>query len=131
ARTLDSVTLDARVVRLASAGGLRLTLVEGDGRVLADSHEPPAGLDNHGQRPEILAARTAGEGWSLRFSQSLGEEFLYFARPWSGEGGFLRVALPLADLRAAIGRAQLELLLTLGLLCALALLAAALLAWRL
>src|SRR5690606_31310162 len=71
ARTLAPATLDARVARLASAGGLRLTLVDSDGRVLADSHERAASLDNHGQRPEILAARTAGEGWSLRFSQSL------------------------------------------------------------
>src|SRR5512140_3418385 len=48
-------------VRLAARqAGARLTLIEADGRVIADSEVAPeqlGRLENHGSRPEILAAR--------------------------------------------------------------------------
>ena len=36
--------------------GLRLTLIRGDGKVIADSHEDPARMENHANRPEIRSA---------------------------------------------------------------------------
>src|SRR6187402_1897547 len=41
----------------------RFTVLAADGTVLADSHEDPAHMENHADRPEIVAAR---EGRALQ-----------------------------------------------------------------
>lgn len=86
----------------------RFTLIAPDGTVLADSHEDPANMENHADRPEIVAAR---EGQPIqpqpRRSQTLKLNMLYGATAVraqaSGDGpvlGYARVALPAADLDA-------------------------------
>ena len=44
------------VVQIGRESGSRITLVAPDGRVLADSAEDPALMDNHASRPELMAA---------------------------------------------------------------------------
>jgi two-component system phosphate regulon sensor histidine kinase PhoR len=96
----------------------RFTVLAADGTVLADSHEDPAHMENHADRPEIVAAR---EGRPLqphpRFSQTLKMNMLYGATAVRAEGpdakllGFARVALPAADLdaqAAVVRRAVLQ-----------------------
>ena len=83
---------------LASDGPLRITVIQPDGRVLADSEIEAAALENHADRPEFIAAARLGSGTSTRFSESLGEEMVYYAMPVRNEGGepvlFVRLALP-------------------------------------
>ena len=57
----------------------RITLVETQGRVIADSHTDPLKLNNHRDRPELIAALQTGTGSSKRFSNSLEIEMLYVA----------------------------------------------------
>jgi two-component system phosphate regulon sensor histidine kinase PhoR len=85
-----------RVRRLGQEIATRITLIARDGRVLADSDEDPARMENHGERPEIQAARDTGFGTEIRFSQTLGARMQYVAVRQEGEGpvGFVRVALP-------------------------------------
>lgn len=64
---------------MASQINTRITLVGKQGRVFADSHKDPQQLDNHGDRPELIAALKTGNGSSKRFSDSLGIEMLYIA----------------------------------------------------
>jgi signal transduction histidine kinase len=95
------VEVDALAAR---APGRRITVVGLDGRVLADSAEDPAVMDNHGERPEILAAGSAA-GPRLRTSRTLQQEMLYFALPVraGSDGavlGFARLAVPAVDIRA-------------------------------
>ena len=99
-----------RVVRELSSRlpDRRFTLIAPDGTVLADSHEDPAHMENHADRPEIVAAR---EGHAIRpeprRSATLKLNMLYGATAVRAEGaadqpllGFARVALPAADLEA-------------------------------
>jgi len=105
ARTPEAdARLQAEVRILAAlAPGRRITVVALDGRVLADSAEDPAIMDDHGERPEIRAAGSAA-GPRLRISRTLQQEMLYFALPVRGGDnamlGFARLAVPAVDIRA-------------------------------
>ena len=84
--------------------GVRATLLNGQGRVLADSETDPSdlsALENHADHPEISAALQQGRGSSLRYSKAQDIEILYVATtvPEIGDGDFvLRLALPLRDM---------------------------------
>lgn len=72
----------ARLQKLAEANsGLRhrFTLIKPDGVVLADSRKDPLQMENHGDRPEILAALAHGSGHSQRYSTTIGKQLYYFA----------------------------------------------------
>ncbi len=60
---------------------MRLSLVAVDGTVLADSHEDPALMNDHSNRPEIIKAIDEGYGTSTRYSGTLQYEMLYVAVP--------------------------------------------------
>jgi two-component system phosphate regulon sensor histidine kinase PhoR len=95
--------LDAEADRLGSRLDARVTLIAPDGRVLGDSAEPlenlPA-LENHATRPEVLEAKASGLGRARRFSATLGIDMLYVAAPVQHSSiAFVRVALPLTDIR--------------------------------
>ena len=88
----------------AARSGARVTIVARDGRVLADSSENPQVMENHGSRPEIVAAWNAGEGRAVRHSNTVHRDMMYWARPLrlgNGEEFMLRLAAPLADIEAA------------------------------
>jgi two-component system phosphate regulon sensor histidine kinase PhoR len=87
------------LVRGASAQlGARVTVVRADGVVLADS-EARQPLENHAQRPEIVAARTNGDGFAVRHSATLGRDLFYLARRINERGDVVRLALPYDELR--------------------------------
>jgi two-component system phosphate regulon sensor histidine kinase PhoR len=77
--------------------GTRLTLIQPDGTVLADSSADARQMENHRDRPEIELAAEHGVGFITRVSTSIPEPFEYCAvRVGSREEprGFVRVALP-------------------------------------
>ncbi len=74
-----SAGLNDYIARQGQQSGTRITLIAQDGRVLADSHQKPAGMDNHGQRPEILLAVAQGEGVAVRYSDSVQQQQMYYA----------------------------------------------------
>jgi len=89
-------TLTQRVGRAADA---RFTVIDGEGRVLADSEADPAALENHGDRPEVAQALNGLEGRERRESATLRQEEVYVAVPlpesasaWSE--GVVRIAQP-------------------------------------
>jgi two-component system phosphate regulon sensor histidine kinase PhoR len=80
----------------------RITIIEPDGRVSAESKADLEQLDNHYDRPEIVQARSFGEGTSVRYSHSVDMEMVYLARRVQIAGGkefYLRGALPLVMLQ--------------------------------
>lgn len=90
------------VRRLATNDGVRITLIRANGSVLADSDENPDRMDNHSNRPEIIAAKTAGTGENTRWSHTLSEDMTYVAVAVRKHGqikGFIRTALPLTAIR--------------------------------
>lgn len=59
--------------------GVRVTLVEKDGNVIYDSATDSDIMENHGERPEIVAAYEKGEGTDIRISETLDKSTYYYA----------------------------------------------------
>jgi len=99
----EMAELDAEADRLGSRLEARVTLIAPDGRVLGDSAEPLENLptlENHATRPEVLQAKASGLGMARRPSATLGIDMLYAAAPVQHPSiAFVRVALPLTDVR--------------------------------
>ena len=74
-----------------SSGETRITLIDGDGKVLGDSHAVVADMSNHGDRPEVIRARQGERGLALRNSSSLGYRLMYLALPMDLKGQLILV----------------------------------------
>ncbi|MCL2789845.1 MAG: ATP-binding protein [Desulfobulbus sp.] len=76
----------------------RITVIDGNGTVLADSDEDHLLMDNHARRPEVEPALTGEIGYAMRHSRTLGETMLYAAIPVilgpDQHRGALRLAIP-------------------------------------
>lgn len=83
----------------AQAAAARATVIDADGKVLADSEANAASMENHSRRPEFVAALKGDVGTHTRRSHTIGIPFLYVAAPISG--GAVRLAYPLSDVEAA------------------------------
>ena len=90
----------------------RCTLVAEDGTVLFDNYADPAGMDNHADREEIVAARTSGQVAVMRRSQTLGSDALYAAAPLD-DGMVLRLAETRASLASFLGGMAAQLVISL------------------
>ncbi len=84
------------VKRLADIINLRITIINHQGAVLADTRvKDGAGLDNHLYRPEIQYALKNSRGESIRYSDTLRIDMLYTAR--KSRNLILRIAKPLYE----------------------------------
>jgi two-component system phosphate regulon sensor histidine kinase PhoR len=101
--------LQRRMEALGREIATRITLVDAQGRVLADSDKDPAAMDNHANRPEIRAAAENHIGTATRFSQTLGKPLMYVAlrvdAPSAGVA-YVRVALPVDQVRGQLAEIQ-------------------------
>lgn len=100
--------------RFGSVLGARVTVVRGDGTVLADSEHDVATMDNHAGRPEIQAALRTGVGTALRPSSTMEAPYFYVARSIAGGEGVVRMGMPvqavqglLRDVRQQVAGAAL------------------------
>ncbi len=84
----------------------RITVILPDGRVVGDSAENPAVMENHRNRPEMAAALAEGTGQSVRYSDTTRRHLLYLAVPVRGKdgtvAGVVRASLPLAVVDEAL-----------------------------
>ena len=73
---------------------IRVTIIDKDGRVLADSDADALKMENHKNRPEIFDATYKAYGTSVRESHTIGKELLYVAKKFKLDDKeyFLRVA---------------------------------------
>jgi two-component system, OmpR family, phosphate regulon sensor histidine kinase PhoR len=110
--------LDAEADRIGDLVGARVTFIAADGRVLGDSAEPleaVAAMENHATRPEIVAAAQTGFGRARRYSATLNIDMLYVAVPVRhADIAFVRVALPLSDIRQQLRTVLIATLTALG-----------------
>jgi two-component system phosphate regulon sensor histidine kinase PhoR len=104
-----ATALQARVAALGREIATRITLIDAHGRVLADSEKDPAEMDNHANRPEIVAAAANQFGTATRFSRTLQRSLTYVAlrmeAPVSGVA-YVRVALPLDQVHGQLAEIQ-------------------------
>jgi two-component system phosphate regulon sensor histidine kinase PhoR len=71
--------LEKRLAALGSEIGTRITLIDGQGKILGDSDESPEIMENHADRPEFQEAASRGWGAATRFSHTLGKTMMYLA----------------------------------------------------
>jgi two-component system phosphate regulon sensor histidine kinase PhoR len=93
--------IDRFVKEIGSEISTRITVIARDGKVLADSEEDPAVMENHGKRPEIMEAFQDHKGKSLRYSTTVKSEMLYVAKPVKVDGevvAVLRVSIFLREI---------------------------------
>ncbi len=108
----DRLQQRARALAGQDGEGLRVTLLDAAGRVLADSEREPEEMEDHDQRPEVLTARQGGVGSDVRLSGTVGERLMYVAvrnEKADSPVAVVRLALPvdriqdrLADLRHVV-----------------------------
>jgi len=87
----------------------RITVINPEGTVIADSHEDPRQMENHGSRPEIITAIKGKIGKNIHYSHILKVNMLYVAAPVIENGkllGIIRVSEPLSDLKTGIRHIQ-------------------------
>ncbi len=104
----------------------RFTWIAPDGSVLYDTDASSDTLENHAARNEVRDALETGEGESVRYSATLLEKTMYYARRLE-DGSVLRVSVA----RATIGVLLLGMLQPIVIVLAVALVLSALLARRL
>ncbi len=107
----DLTALQAFCTTAGKSSGTRLTVIATDGEVLADSDQDPGRMENHGDRPEILAALAGGPAPSLRFSHTLQENMMYVAIPLVQDGKtkwVLRTAIPVTFIDSALRKIFLK-----------------------
>ena len=97
--------ISEQLKQIARISGARVTVVDAQGKVFADSEKDVASLENHFSRPEVQEARLRGKGKSMRFSQTIGVDTLYVAITMRSKpqiAGYIRLARPLHDVQNAI-----------------------------
>lgn len=120
--------------QIAGISGSRVTLVDAQGKVFADSEKDIMGLENHFNRPEFQEARLRGKGQSVRFSQSLGVDMLYVAVPIKTQAqitGYVRLARPLHDVQSLVEKVYRKILLAICIVAIISLLIALFISYRL
>jgi two-component system, OmpR family, phosphate regulon sensor histidine kinase PhoR len=120
--------LDEEADRLGQLVSSRITFVAEDGRVVGDSTqavEALGSLENHAQRPEVIAARERGIGTSERYSTTVDDDLAYVAvRASHPVVRYVRLALPLTDIAGQLAAIRRAALIAIGVSVPLALLVA-------
>ncbi len=104
------VDLQGFVNRAGKDLNLRVTFVNKNGYVRADSDVERSRLeelDNHINRPEIKSALRNGNGNSIRYSRTVKDVLLYYARKIGGDTlpeGYLRISMPYSRVQKALDR---------------------------
>ncbi len=106
--------LNATDFRYTWAPDYRLTWIASDGTVLYDTVDPAENMENHGNRAEVREAFAAGESTSVRYSSTLTEQTLYYARALNN-GTVLRISISQATV-LALALAMLQPILLVGIL---------------
>ena len=75
-----------------STKNYRLTWIDSDGTVKYDSVRDAESLENHADRDEVTQALESGEGESTRYSSTLLEKTMYYARRLN-DGTVLRISV--------------------------------------
>ncbi len=91
-----STKIEQLIRNFGEKAKIRVTVVDPDGRVLADSDVAAVTMKNHKLRPEIVQARLGKIGKATRLSESTKTEYYYLAIPLlekSDPIGILRLAM--------------------------------------
>ena len=85
----------------AAAPDKRLTIIDTDGTVLADTDADASQLEDHNSRPEVAQAEATGWGEAVRRSDTLGTSMFYVAKRFA-DGMIGRAAMPLSSINSLV-----------------------------
>ena len=98
-------TLQSGVQLYRATSDSRITLIDQEGQVLAESdvtQEKISSLDNHGDRPEVIASKITEYGIALRHSETLNKKMIYvsyaYDEPKDERRIYVRFAKPIESL---------------------------------
>ena len=104
--------------------GARITVIDPEGNVLADSEREAGDMENHLFRPEIQASLRGEKQMSIRYSSTLKTEMMYMSIPIGDGGrvvGALRLSYFMKDFESLMAALRADLLTVVGIVTALAL----------
>lgn len=87
---------------VSSDTGARVTIIDKEGKVVADSHFDASKMESHAGRPEVYKALKGQIGEDIRFSGTAGVRMLYVAVPFesSERKGVIRLSKPLTEVES-------------------------------
>ena len=93
----NEAKMDDVVHKIKEKTGARVTIIDAQGVVLYESNRDVKGMENHLNRPEVTEANRQGTGSSIRYSESVGIDFLYVAK--FDEMRYIRMAYALDSIQ--------------------------------
>ena len=103
----ESNNLNEHITELGKNIQTRITIIDKNGNVLADSGYDRTTMENHNDRPEVLSARQKKIGRNIRYSHTLSIDMIYLAIPLDNNKSddvIIRVALPLKQVSLITGQ---------------------------
>ncbi|UCM99959.1 sensor histidine kinase [Sulfurimonas sp. SWIR-19] len=96
--------LDALAKKVKKQLHLRLTIIDEEGNILAESDKDKHTMDNHKYRDEIIQANREKHGYIIRRSHTLDKDLQYVAKKYTIDGKviFVRVAREIKGVRSEI-----------------------------
>jgi len=98
---MDEKGVDRLCKKIGRRATTRLTVILPSGKVIGDSTEDPAIMDNHVDRPEIIQALRNQVGISIRYSRTLQKDMMYVGIPLKKNShiiGVVRTSVPLTPI---------------------------------
>ena len=111
---LNARTIDRLSKRAGRHASTRITVLLPSGKVVGDSDEDPATMDNHADRPEFIGAINGNRGVSIRHSITLDTDLMYVALPLKKSShtiAVVRTSIPISSIDDALGAIQVKVLL--------------------
>jgi two-component system phosphate regulon sensor histidine kinase PhoR len=112
---LNGKAIDSLCKGVGRQASTRVTIILASGKVVGDSHEDPAKMDNHVDRPEVIGALSGPSGTSTRHSLTLGKNMMYVGIPIKKNGdvvAVVRTSIPVNAIDEALKNIQMRM--TLG-----------------
>ena len=106
---LNVGAIDRLCKEIGKSAQIRVTVILPNGRVIGDSDENPAVMDNHADRPEFLKAVSEQAGSALRYSRTLDKRMMYVAIPVRSTDrleAILRTSIPLTEVDEELNTIQ-------------------------
>jgi len=100
----QNTDLDALAQKVKKQLHLRLTIIDEEGEILAESDKDKHTIDNHKYRTEIIQAAKENYGYTVRHSHTLNKDMQYIAKKYTlnGKTIYIRLAREVKGIRAEI-----------------------------
>ena len=102
--------IDSTIKAIKEKTHLRVTIIDSQGKVIAESNKDKSTMDNHQFREEIIAAKEHPYGYTIRHSHTLNKELLYIAKQTTIENKpyVIRMAREIDEIIAAFTDVSLK-----------------------